>query len=298
MHIARIRRTASGPVELAFRVREGDDGVDILAIPVGDGRLSDTDDPVALLSSLGEVGLRQAFASAEHVEVRADVVIFEPPVAVCSKICALALNYAAHAEESNLDVPPEPVLFFKPSTALVGHGHDVVAPARTHHVEHEVELAVVIGTECRDVAVDDWERVVAGYSIINDVTARDLQMANLRRNQPWDQSKAFDTFAPLGPYLVTRESVADPQDLELVLTIDGEVRQSANTADMVFPIGRLIQDLSDGMTLLPGDVIATGTMAGISPLRSGDRMYASVTGLGTLVNDVRLLSAREPAAST
>lgn len=293
MHLARIRRRPTAEVELAVRLEAGADGAaDLLGI-VADDRFDGAADPVALLAEHGEAGLAAKLEAAPLEPARADEVSFEPPVATCSKICCLALNYADHAAESNLAVPPEPVLFFKPSTALVGHGHEVVAPRRTQHVEHEVELAVVIGRDCVDVPAAEWASVVAGYSIINDVTARDLQMVNLRRNQPWDQAKCFDTFAPLGPYLVTPESVPEPESLELRLTIGGELRQSARTSDMVFGLARLIEDLSAGMTLLAGDVIATGTMAGISPLRDGDRMHATVTGLGTLVNPVRLRSAED-----
>ncbi|NEE02309.1 fumarylacetoacetate hydrolase family protein [Phytoactinopolyspora halotolerans] len=200
----------------------------------------------------------------------------------------MALNYRAHAEESGLEVPPDPVLFFKPPSALTGHRSEIRPPARTKHVEHEVELAVVIGTRCRDVPADEWRRVVAGYTIVNDLTARDLQLINHGRNVPWDQAKAFDGFAPLGPYLVTADAVPDPSGLEMTLTIDGEVRQHARTAQMVFGIPRLIEDLTDGMTLEPGDVIATGTTAGIAPVSDGDEMHATITGLGTLRNRVLL----------
>ncbi|NED96778.1 fumarylacetoacetate hydrolase family protein [Phytoactinopolyspora alkaliphila] len=202
----------------------------------------------------------------------------------------MALNYRAHAEESGLEVPPDPVLFFKPSSALTGHRADIRPPARTKHVEHEVELAVVIGTRCRDVPADEWRSVVAGYTIVNDLTARDLQLINHERNVPWDQSKGFDGFAPLGPYLVTADAVPDPSRLEMTLTIDGEVRQQAHTSQMVFGLPRLIEDLTDGMTLEPGDVIATGTTAGIAPVADGDVMHATITGFGTLSNRVVIAS--------
>ncbi|RIQ19014.1 FAA hydrolase family protein [Jiangella rhizosphaerae] len=214
-------------------------------------------------------------------------VIFQTPVASCSKVCCLALNYRSHAEESSLDVPPVPVLFFKPPSALIGHGAPVRPPRRTRHVEHEVELAVVIGRRCRDVPEEDWADVVAGYTIVNDMTARDLQLESMRRQEPWDHSKAFDTFAPLGPFLVTPDEVPDPHALSMTLTVDGEVRQRAHTGDMVHPIPKLIADLTDGMTLLPGDVIATGTTAGIAPVRDGDVMHAHIDGLGTLVSPVQ-----------
>jgi 2-keto-4-pentenoate hydratase/2-oxohepta-3-ene-1,7-dioic acid hydratase in catechol pathway len=283
MRLARIRRQSGAPIELVAAAGDG-------LVPLHDVTGCEDADPVAALATLGAPGLQvevERLLGGGAGLPAAEEVVFEPPVASCSKICCFALNYTAHAEESRLVVPPEPVLFFKPPSALVGHGAEVRPPSRTKHVEHEVELAVVIGRECRDVAPDDWRDVVAGYTIINDMTARDLQLANLERNQPWDQAKAFDTFAPLGPYLVTADEIADPHDLELILSVDGEVRQQANTAQMVFKLPQLIADLTDGMTLCPGDVIATGTTAGIAPLQDGDVMHASITGLGTLSNPIR-----------
>lgn len=250
------------------------------------------DDPVAALRVHGLDRL------TELVDERSagplldqSAVLFEPPVATCTKICCLALNYRAHAEESGMEVPPEPVLFFKPPSALTGHNRPVVAPARTRHLEHEVELAVVIGQVTRDLPAERWHEAVAGYTVINDMTARDLQLANIARNVPWDQSKGFDTFAPVGPFLATVDEVPDPQALELVLEVDGEVRQRANTKQMVFALPQLIEDLSNGMTLMPGDLIATGTVAGIAPLKDGDTMRATVAGVGTLVNTVKFRSA-------
>jgi 5-oxopent-3-ene-1,2,5-tricarboxylate decarboxylase/2-hydroxyhepta-2,4-diene-1,7-dioate isomerase len=250
-------------------------------------------DPLALLDRYGADGAAALVRTAHEEAVDDDVlaersVIFEPPVAYCSKLCCMALNYRAHAEESGLEVPPEPVLFFKPPSALTGHRSEIRPPARTKHVEHEVELAVVIGTRCRDVPADEWRSVVAGYTIVNDLTARDLQLINHERNVPWDQSKGFDGFAPLGPYLVTADAVPDPSRLEMTLTIDGEVRQQARTSQMVFDIPALIEDLTDGMTLEVGDVIATGTTAGIAPVADGDVMHATITGFGTLSNRVFL----------
>jgi 2-keto-4-pentenoate hydratase/2-oxohepta-3-ene-1,7-dioic acid hydratase in catechol pathway len=272
MHLGRIRRTVDGPVELA-------------ALHPARGLVSLRrfgDDPLAFIARPDAAAL----ADDADEALDEDAVFFEPPVARCGKVCCMALNYRAHAEESGLAVPPDPVLFLKPSTALIGHRAVIRPPARTSKVEHEVELAVVIGNRCRDVRAADWRSVVAGYTIVNDLTARDLQLVNHDRNVPWDQAKGFDGFAPLGPYLVTADAVPDPQNLDMTLTIDGAVRQSANTAQMVFPIPRLIEDLTDGMTLEPGDVIATGTTAGIAPVSDGDTMHATITGLGTLSNPI------------
>ncbi len=283
MLLARIRRDAGSPVEVVALDRDTDGLLPLV--------FDKTGDPVALLREYGLAELTEAVERLRRADSRrldAEAVLFEPPVATCTKICCLALNYADHAAESRLELPPEPVLFFKPPSALIGHRRPVVAPARTRHLEHEVELAIVIGTETRDLPARRWREAVAGYTVINDVTARDLQLANMARNVPWDQAKGFDTFAPLGPYLATVDEVPDPQELELRLEVDGRLRQHANTRDMVFGIPRLIEDLSDGMTLMPGDVIATGTVAGLAPLRDGDVMHASVAGVGTLINPVRL----------
>lgn len=305
MRLARIRRSPEAPVELVAAIdgpsrglrgdlsgdlpgdRELPDGGRVVSLRDLDG-CGDAD-PVAALARLGvaalETAARRFAADSARVLPAADLV-FEPPVATCSKICCLALNYADHAAESRLELPPDPVLFFKPPSALVGHGAVVRPPARTEHVEHEVELAVVIGRVTRDLPAAEWRTAIAGYTVINDMTARDLQLANIGRNQPWDQAKAFDTFAPLGPFLVTPDEVPDPHDLEMRLSVAGQVRQRANTRQMVFDLPRLLADLSDGMTLLPGDVIATGTTAGIAPLAEGDVMEAEIAGVGRLVNRV------------
>lgn len=280
MRLARVRRSAAAPVELVAAV----DAERVVSLAALAG-CADAD-PIAALDRYGAPGLAERAAEGTD-RLREDELVFEPPVAHCSKVCCLALNYQAHAAESNLEVPPNPVLFFKPPSALLGHRGVVRPPARTEHVEHEVELAVVIGKPTRGLLRDDWRAAVAGYTVINDMTARDLQLANIGRNQPWDQAKAFDTFAPVGPYLVTPDEIDDPQALEMTLTVGDTVRQQANTKQMVFDVPRLIADLSDGMTLLPGDLIATGTTAGIAPVADGDVMQATVAGVGTLINPVR-----------
>lgn len=293
MRLARVRRDSGAAVEMAARIDSPDGPERLVSLRAVPGCASA--DPVAALAELGIAALTDAVrAATEHgPALDPDELIFEPPVAFCSKVCCLALNYADHASESRLEVPPSPVLFFKPPSALIGHRAPVRPPARTRHVEHEVELGVVIGRPTRDLDPADWLSAVAGYTIVNDMTARDLQLINMQRNLPWDQAKAFDTFAPTGPYLVTPDELPDPGSLELRLTVDGQVRQSANTAQMVFDIPRLLADLSDGMTLLPGDIIATGTTAGIAPLQDGDVMQASIAGIGTLTNAVEW--ARTPS---
>lgn len=250
------------------------------------------DDPVAVLQEWGVERLaekvRQAVADGgvEAALLPVDTVRFESPVPRPQKIICVALNYTAHAEEGEQAVPEEPVIFFKPPSSLVGHGATVHCPARSQRLDYEVELAVVVGTTARDVPAEQWQRVVLGYTVLNDVTARDLQLVAISKNQPWDHSKGFDTFAPCGPYLVTAEEVADPMSLDLTLTVGDEVRQRSNTRHMVFGIPELIEVISHGITLEPGDIIATGTPSGIGPVPHGEVMTATVEGVGTLANPV------------
>ena len=209
---------------------------------------------------------------------------FEVPVARPQKIICLALNYAAHAAEGDQDVPQAPVIFFKPPSSLLAHGQPVRCPAQSKRIDFEVELAVVIGKRAQDVPEAEWRSVVLGYTVLNDMTARDIQLVAIERNQPWDHSKGFDTFAPCGPYLVTADEIEDPMNLELSLSIGDRVLQSSNTNRMVYSIPRLIAEISHGITLEPGDIIATGTPSGIGPVAHGEVMSARVEGVGTLQN--------------
>ena len=196
-----------------------------------------------------------------------------------SKIVAVGRNYAAHAAELGNDVPAEPLLFLKPTTAIIGDGDEVVYPAQTGELHHEAELAVVIGTVCRNVAPGDALEYVRGYTAANDVTARDLQ----RSDDQWTRAKGFDTFCPLGPRLL---SGIDPFHLEVTCRVNGAVRQQANTNDMIFPVPELIAYISGIMTLLPDDVILTGTPPGVGPVERGDLMEVEVEGIGILSNRV------------
>jgi len=196
-----------------------------------------------------------------------------------SKIVAVGRNYAAHAAELGNDVPAEPLLFLKPTTAIIGDGDEVVYPAQTQELHHEAELAVVIGTVCRDVAAGAALEYVRGYTAANDVTARDLQ----RSDDQWTRAKGFDTFCPLGPRLLAG---IDPFHLEVICRVNGEIRQHANTNDMIFPVPELIAYISGIMTLLPDDVILTGTPPGVGPVQRGDVMEVEVEGIGILSNRV------------
>ena len=202
-------------------------------------------------------------------------------------IFCLGRNYADHAAERGAAAPEHPVYFTKPATAVVGPGDDVVHHAITKELDYEVELAVVIGAGGRDIARADALRHVFGYTVINDVTARDLQ----KRHQQWFKGKSLDTFCPMGPVLVTADELPDPQALAISLRVNGQLRQSSHTSKMIFPVAQCIEVLSQAMTLLPGDIIATGTPEGVGAasgnfLKAGDRVEAEVEHVGILPSKV------------
>ncbi|GGM66765.1 2-keto-4-pentenoate hydratase/2-oxohepta-3-ene-1,7-dioic acid hydratase in catechol pathway [Halarchaeum rubridurum] len=199
-----------------------------------------------------------------------------------SKVVCVGRNYAKHAAERNEDVPDRPLLFLKPPNAVAGHGDTVTLPREREHIEHEVEFAVVIGEQCRNVAEADAMDVVAGYTIADDVSNRDDQS----REQNWVRGKAFDGACPLGPVLADPEHV-DPDGASLELRVNGEVRQSSNTEHFIFDVPTLIAEITRYMTLEEGDVILTGTPEGVGPLEAGDHVEAEVEGVGTLEHDVR-----------
>jgi len=194
-----------------------------------------------------------------------------------SKVVAVGKNYAEHAEEFGGGVPEEPILFLKPSTAVIGPGDPIPLPAESERVDHEAELAVVIGRLARRVAIEEAGKHVLGYTCANDVTARDLQ----ERDGQWARAKGFDGFCPLGPWI---ETELDPLDVALECRVNGETRQAARTSQLSFGPGELIAFVSAVMTLLPGDVILTGTPGGVGPLADGDRVEVEVEGIGTLAN--------------
>ena len=196
-----------------------------------------------------------------------------------TKVVGVGRNYAEHAAERGVEVPSEPVIFLKPATAVVGPGAAVVLPPEAIEVHHEAELAAVVGRVARRVAAEDAAGYILGYTAGNDVTARDLQ----RRDGQWGRAKGFDTFCPLGPAI---ETELDPSGLSISCRVNGEIRQQGNTADMVFGVAELLAFISRVMTLLPGDVILTGTPAGIGPVRPGDRMAVEIERIGVLANPV------------
>jgi 2-keto-4-pentenoate hydratase/2-oxohepta-3-ene-1,7-dioic acid hydratase in catechol pathway len=201
------------------------------------------------------------------------------PVIPRSKVIGIGRNYAEHAAEMANEVPAEPLVFLKPNTSVVGPDDPVVYPAQTQELHYEGELAVVIGRICRDVALEDVPKVVHGYTVANDVTARDLQ----KRDGQWARAKGFDTFCPLGPWI---ETDLDISDLRVRTVVGDEVRQDGRTSQLVFDVPTLISYVSSFMTLLPGDVLLTGTPAGVGPMQVGDRVSVTVEGIGTLSNRV------------
>ncbi|MBA3489223.1 MAG: fumarylacetoacetate hydrolase family protein [Longispora sp.] len=198
-----------------------------------------------------------------------------------SKIVCVGRNYADHAKELGNDVPTEPLLFLKPSTAIIGPAETINLPPQSHQVEHEAELAVVIGLPgARRVDRAAAKRAIFGYTAANDVTARDLQ----RKDVQFTRAKSFDSFCPIGPWIETEPG--DVANLEVRCEVNGEVRQLARTADMLFDVPTLVSYISHVMTLLPGDVILTGTPAGVSEITKGDSVAVTIENIGTLVNKV------------
>ncbi len=211
---------------------------------------------------------------------------FLAPIPRPPRIIALGLNYAAHAAEGGWKPPKEPIFFIKASTAVIAPDEPVVIPRRVGRVDHEVELAVIIGRGGRRISRAKAPSHIAGYTIMNDVTARDWQRRDMAASRPWFISKSLDTFAPMGPCVVLPEDIQDPSSLALSLSVNGEVRQKSNTKHMIFAVPEIIHRLSRHITLEPGDVISTGTPEGISPIQPGDVMEAEVEKIGVLRNPV------------
>jgi 2-keto-4-pentenoate hydratase/2-oxohepta-3-ene-1,7-dioic acid hydratase in catechol pathway len=199
------------------------------------------------------------------------------PVIPRSKVIGIGKNYHDHAKEMGGEAPTEPLMFLIPNTAVVGPGDPVVMPSQSSNVHYEGELAVVIGRMCKDVEPEDALKVVFGYTCANDVTARDLQ----KSDGQWSRAKGFDTFCPLGPWI---ETDLDPMDQPLVTRLDGEIVQDGHTSDMVHRVAELISHASKAFTLLPGDVILTGTPAGVGPVEVGQRVDVEIGDIGLLSN--------------
>ncbi|GGW98742.1 fumarylacetoacetate hydrolase family protein [Streptomyces chryseus] len=223
-------------------------------------------------------GIPYADFELSGVKVPLSKVRLLPPV-LPSKVVAIGRNYAEHAAELGNEVPDLPLTFFKPSTSVTGPGDDIAYPSFSSELHHEAELAVVIGRMCREVPRERAKDVIFGYTCANDITARDVQ----QREKQWARAKGFDTSCPLGPWV---ETDLDPADLAIQCTVNGVQRQLGRTSDMIRSVEDLIVHISEAMTLLPGDVILTGTPAGVGPLNVGDEVAVTIEGIGTLTNKV------------
>ena len=261
----RIARFTTGE-DPQYGVVTGD--VDELGIPADDTVV------VALAGDPLYVGVQLTEQQFPLKEVR-----LLAPVLPRSKVVGIGRNYAAHAAEMGNDVPDEPMMFIKPNTAVIGPGDPIFYPRQSREVHFEGELCVVIGRICRDVAPDRVGDVIYGYTVGNDVTARDLQ----RKDKQFTRGKGFDSFCPLGPWI---ETELDTSDLRVTTHLNGDLKQDGSTKDLIFDVPTLVSFVSSVMTLLPGDVIMTGTPEGVGPMEVGDEVEVSVAGIGSLTNKV------------
>ena len=202
------------------------------------------------------------------------------PPTLPSKIVCVGLNYTDHARELDMQIPDEPVLFLKPPSAVTGHMGKIVYPVTSGRIDYEGELAVIIGKRCRNIRASDASSVILGYTCFNDVTARDLQKKDIQ----WTRAKCFDTFAPLGPYIA--DAKLDISDLAIRTRVNGKLHQESSTANLIFNVPRLVEFISGIMTLEKGDIISTGTPAGIGELAIGDEVEVEIENVGTLKNSV------------
>jgi 2-keto-4-pentenoate hydratase/2-oxohepta-3-ene-1,7-dioic acid hydratase in catechol pathway len=270
-------------VRIARFARGGDVGYGIVEEvqpdgAAGAGTAPDTDGLVVaeLIGHPFGVGESVRLTGARYA--LADVRLLAPVLP--SKVVAIGRNYLDHVREMGNEPPPEPVIFLKPSTAVAGPRDPILYPAGvSERVDFEGELAVVIGRLCRQVPQELVPDVIFGYTCANDVTARDLQA----KDGQWARAKGFDTFCPLGPWI---ETDLDPADLELTTIVNGEIRQNARTSQLMHGVAELVSYVSDVMTLLPGDVLLTGTPGGVGPLKDGDEVSVTIEGIGTLSNGV------------
>jgi 2-keto-4-pentenoate hydratase/2-oxohepta-3-ene-1,7-dioic acid hydratase in catechol pathway len=259
----RIARFANAAGEVSFGVVEG---------PAG----ADPDDPELVVAAIAGHPFGAFRFTGERHSLSA-VRLLAPVLP--SKVACIGKNYADHIAEMGGPAPEAPVVFLKPSTSVIGHGQSIALPRDSNRVDHEAELAVVIGHLCRDVPRDKALDVVLGYTIANDVTARDHQT----QDGQWTRGKGHDTFCPLGPWV---ETDLDVRDVAVQCRVDGELRQDGRTSQLIHDIPAVIEWITAFMTLLPGDVILTGTPAGVGPLTDGSRVSVSVEGIGTLTNPV------------
>ena len=270
-----VRRGRSFPKTMLELIQGGPDALAAARDALGHGE--------AVIKRDGVGALAERRLGAPAAKVRLEAPIPRP----ARNVFCLGRNYKEHAAERGAEAPPHPVYFTKAPETVVAPGAKVIHHAATKELDYEVELAVVIGTAGRDIPRERALAHVFGYTIVNDVTARDLQ----KRHGQWFKGKSMDTFCPMGPVLVTADEIPDPQALSVAMRINGETRQSSHTAKMIFPVDECIAVLSLGFTVLPGDVIATGTPEGVGAalgkfLKVGDRMEAEIEHIGVLANRI------------
>ena len=241
----------------------------------------ETDDPEGLVGTVNVLDSDPLYRSAQFTGEKlqlADVRLLAP-VIPRSKVVCVGRNYAAHAAELGNDVPKEPMIFLKPNTSVIGPRDGIVYPEQTNDLHFEGELAIVIGRICRDLPKERVNEVIFGYTIANDVTARDLQ----KSDGQWARAKGYDTFCPLGPWISTE---FDASDVRVSTELNGEPKQDGRTSQFIFDIPEVLAYITSFTTLLPGDVVLTGTPAGVGPMLPGDEVAVSIEGLGTLTNKV------------
>lgn len=241
----------------------------------------ETDDPEGLVGTVAVLDsdplYRPVQFTGEQLQL-ADVRLLAP-VIPRSKVVCVGRNYRAHAEELGNEVPAEPMIFLKPNTSVVGPRDGIVYPEQTNDLHFEGELAIVIGRICRDLPKERVNEVIFGYTVANDVTARDLQ----KSDGQWARAKGYDTFCPLGPWISTE---LDVSDVQVTTTLNGEPKQDGRTSQFIFDIPEVLAYITSFTTLLPGDVVLTGTPAGVGPMLPGDEVAVSIEGIGTLTNKV------------
>ena len=271
---------------VTFRAADGSPQAGVLR----NGAVSGLGTDLLSIIAAGEDGLRDARERATRADaVRLESLTLLAPLPRPPKLICVGLNYLDHARESKMEGPSVPTIFSKFSNAVIGPGDRIVLPKNSVKPDYEAEFAFVIGRRGRHIHEERWREHVFGYTIVNDVSARDFQMATSQ----WLMGKTFDTFAPMGPQIVTADEIADPHSLDIRMTINGEVLQDSNTRELIFKIPALIAYLSSVFTLEPGDVVSTGTPAGVGAgrkpprwLQPGDECVVSVQGIGELRNPV------------
>ncbi|MGC9100807.1 MAG: fumarylacetoacetate hydrolase family protein [Caldisericum sp.] len=229
---------------------------------------------------------KKTFKDQFYELFKVNVKKYYPPIDKSAMVVCLGKNYVEHAKETGGDIPQEPILFGKFATLSITDGDIIMYPKWATRIDPEPELAVVIGKECKDIKPKEAFDCVFGYTIVNDITERDIEFKDMKKGLPWFRSKNFETSLSIGPYIVTKDEIKDPHNLEIELYINGVLKQKGNTKDMIFKIDETIAYISKYFTLNPGDVISTGTVPGILPIQKGDEVIVKIEKVGTLRNKV------------